>query len=189
VARLALDNYRELTSTIQLVLEGPLRAHPRDLDLRSVTTEADWQCLYTLVRHNQTAGERTHGEVMPVEVTRGIVVSYRQKAPAYRFFGREDGVDCAYGAGVLCANGQGMVEDLFTLPAFRKRGIATAIITRAITYVRRQGADQILIGAHATEPPKRLYAALGFAPVCVTREYIKHIDRGVGGVGSLHQPE
>lgn len=86
-------------------------------------------------------------------------------------------MDCAYGAGVLCANGLGMVEDLFTLPAFRKRGIATAIIARVIAHVRRQGAYQVLIGAHATEPPKRLYAALGFTPVCVTREYIKHIGR------------
>jgi len=94
------------------------------------------------------------------------------------FLAREDGVDGAYGAGVLCANGLGMVEDLFTLPAFRKRGIATAIMARAIAPVRQQGAAQILIGAHTTAPPKRLYAALGFAPVCVTREYIKHIDHG-----------
>jgi len=185
VARLALDDYRELTPTIQLVLESRLRAHPRDLDLRLVTTEADWQCLYTLVRHNHTAGEPIHGGAIPAEVTRGMVASYRQKAPVYQFFlARQDGVDCAYGAGVLCANGLGMVEDLFTLPAFRKRGIATAIIARAITHVRQQGAEQILIGAHATEPPKRLYAALGFAPVCVTREYITHIDR-VAGLGSL----
>jgi GNAT superfamily N-acetyltransferase len=118
------------------------------------------------------------GGTIPVEVTRGMVAGYRQKAPAYQcFLAREDGVDCAYGAGVLCENGIGMVEDLFTLPAFRQRGIATAIIARAITHVRQQGAEQILIGAHATEPPKRLYAALGFAPVCITREYIKHIGR------------
>jgi len=94
------------------------------------------------------------------------------------FLAREAGVAGAYGASVLCANGLGMVEDLFTLPAFRKRGSATAILARAITHVRQQGAAQILIGAHTTEPPKRLYAALGFAPVCVTREYIKHIDHG-----------
>ena len=83
-------------------------------------------------------------------------------------------MDCAYGASVFCASGMGMVEDLFTLPDFRKRGIATAIIARAISHVRAQEAEQILIGVLATEPPKRLYAALGFSPVCVTREYIKH---------------
>jgi len=43
--------------------------------------------------------------------------------------------------------------------------------------VRQQGAEQILIGRTRPEPPKWLYAALGFAPVCVTREYIKHSGR------------
>jgi GNAT superfamily N-acetyltransferase len=181
VARLALDDYQELTPTLQLVLEGPLRANARDLDLRPVTTEADWQCLYELVRYDHSEGARTQGQIIPEEVTRGMVASYRKKAPAYQFFlAREEGVDCAYGAGVLCADGMGMVEDLFTLPSFRKRGIATAMIAQAITYVRDQGAEQILIGALATEPPKRLYASLGFSPVCVTREYIKHFSRGVG---------
>lgn len=175
VARLALDDYCELTPTIQLVLEGPLRAQPRDIDLHPVLTEADWQGLSTLVRHDHTEGARTEGRPIPVEVTRGIVASYRQKWPGYQFFlAHEDGVDCAYGAGVLCANGLGMVEDLFTLPGFRKRGIATAIIDRAISHVRNQGAEQVLIGALATEAPKRLYVALGFVPVSVIREYIKH---------------
>lgn len=68
-------------------------------------------------------------------------------------------MDCAYGAGTLYDNGVGMVEDVFTLPDFRRGGIATAII------------------AHATEPPKRLYAARRFSPVYVTREYIKYMDR------------
>jgi GNAT superfamily N-acetyltransferase len=175
VARLALDDYQELTPTIQLVLDGSLQAKLPDIDLRPVLTEADWQSLYTLVRHDHIEGARTQGMTIPAEVTQGIVASYRKKWPAYQFFlAHEDGADCAYGAGVLCANGLGMVEDLFTLPDFRKRGIATAIIARAISHVRNQGAEQILIGALATEPPKRLYAALGFSPVCVTREYIKH---------------
>jgi GNAT superfamily N-acetyltransferase len=90
------------------------------------------------------------------------------------FLAREDGVDCAYGAGVLCGNGMGMVEDLFTLPTFRSRGIATALIARAIAHVCSQGAEQVLIGALTTEPPKRLYVALGFVRVCVTQEYIRH---------------
>jgi GNAT superfamily N-acetyltransferase len=102
-----------------------------------------------------------------------VVASYRKKMPAYQFFlAREDGVDCAYGAGVLREHGVAMIGDLFTLPSFRGRGIATTIIARAIAYVRGQGAVEIPIGALATDPPKRLYASLGFAPVCVTREYI-----------------
>ena len=172
VARLALDDYRELPSTIQLVLDGNLRATPRDLDIRPVATDTDWDGLHALVRRDHAEGARTHGP-LPDEVTRGVVASYRKKVPAYQFFlARENGVDCAYGAGVLCENGVGMIEDLFTLPSFRGRGIATTIIARAIAHVRGQGAAEILIGALATDAPKRLYASLGFAPVCVTREYI-----------------
>jgi GNAT superfamily N-acetyltransferase len=185
-ARLALDDYRELAPTIQLVLDGPLRAEPRAIELRAVTTDEDWQKLAELVRHDHTEAGRTQTHAMPPEVTRGIVAGYRKKAPTYQFFlAHVDGVDCAYGAGVLVPNRIGMVEDLFTLPGFRKRGIATALIARAIAHVRQQGADQILIGALATAEPKRLYARLGFDPVCITRQYIKHLSeaRPVSGRG------
>jgi GNAT superfamily N-acetyltransferase len=72
----------------------------------------------------------------------------------------------------------GMVEDLFTLPTHRRRGIASAIIARAVADLRRRGAGPILIGAHAGEEPKRLYAGLGFAPLCITRQYIVHLGPG-----------
>lgn len=182
VARLALDDYSELTPTIQLVLEGPLRVTPPDIDLQPVRTDNDWRRLYALVREDHLEGGRSLTGPLSDELTRGIVAGYRRKA-AYQFFlARQDGVECAYGAGVPCDNGMGMVEDLFTLPAYRKRGIATAVIARAVQHVREQGADRVMIGAHATEPPKRLYAALGFSPVCVTREYIKHLGRATPSV-------
>jgi GNAT superfamily N-acetyltransferase len=175
-ARLALDDYRELDATLQLVLDGPLRADPRANAVRPVQTEADWQSLHALLREDHAEGGRTHGGPMPEHVTQGMIASYRSKAPAYQFFlASEDGVDCAYGAGLLCDNRLGMVEDLFTLPAFRRRGFATAIIARAVAHARDRGAGEILIGAHATDTPKQLYAALGFAPVCLTREYIRHV--------------
>jgi len=176
-ARLALDDYRELDPTVQLILAGPLRADPPPYALRPVRSEADWQSLHALLREDHAEGGRTHGGPMPEHVTQGMIASYRSKAPAYQFFlANDDGVDCAYGAGVHCDNGLGMVEDLFTLPAFRRRGLATAIIARAVAHVRDLGADEVLIGAHAADTPKRLYAALGFAPVCLTREYIRHLD-------------
>ncbi len=176
VARLALDDYSELTPTIQLVLDGALRATPRDIDLRPVRTDEDWQALYGLVREDHLEGGRSHNHrVLPEDVTRGIVAGYRKKFPAYQFFiAREQAIDCAFGAGILCENGVGMVEDLFTLPTHRRQGIATAVIARAVQHVRSQGANAVMIGAHATDTPKRLYVRLGFAPVCLTREYIKH---------------
>jgi GNAT superfamily N-acetyltransferase len=171
-ARLALDDYRELTPTIQMVLAGPLRATPPTVDLRPVTSEADWRSLAALLAADHAEGARTGGP-LPDHVTEGLLASYHAKVPAYQFYlARLDGADCAYGARVLRNAGDiGMVEDLFTLPSHRRRGIASAIIAGAVADLRRRGAGPILIGAHADAPPKRLYSSLGFAPICVTREY------------------
>jgi hypothetical protein len=65
VARLALDDYRELPPAIQLVLDGDLRATPRDIDLRAIATDADWDVLHTLVRRDHAEGTRTHGRRCP----------------------------------------------------------------------------------------------------------------------------
>lgn len=180
-ARLALADVRERTPTIQLVLRGELRRAPRPLEARPVTREADWQAVARLLAADHAEGARSAGP-MAAEVTTGLLAGYRRKAPAYQFYlARSDGEDCAYGAAVHCAAaGLGMVEDLFTLPAYRRRGIASALIARAVGDLRRAGVGPVLIGAHATEPPKRLYAALGFDPVCLTREYIVHLDRRAG---------
>ncbi len=176
VARLALDDFQELTATVQLVLDGPLRAAPPAVESQPIETETDWQRFAALLAADFAEGARTHSGVMPEHVTRGMLASYQRKAPAYRFVvARVDGVDCAYGAAVLCGNGMGMVEDLFTLPVYRRRGIATAVIAHAVADVRRRGAGQVLIGGHVSDAPKHLYARLGFAPVCVTREYIKQL--------------
>ena len=178
VARLALADYRELTPTLQMVLSGALRATPPPIDIRPVAGQADWQSLQHLVETDFAEGGRSHDGAHPVEVARGMVADYRGKAPAYQFFlARRDGTDCAYGAAALCDNGIGMVEDLFTLPAFRRSGIASAIIAHAVDHVRARGATEALIGAHISDTPKHLYARLGFAPVCLTREYLKHPER------------
>jgi GNAT superfamily N-acetyltransferase len=175
VARLLLDDYGELAPTIQLVLEGELRIEPRAIDIREVNGEQDWLSIQALVGEDHSEGAQKHERSLPFEVTQAMVESYRMKAPTCQFFiARVGHVDCAHGAGVLCQGGIGMIEDLFTLPPYRRRGIATAVIARAVAFLRARGASTIVIGAHAGQRPKRLYAALGFAPVCVTREYIRH---------------
>jgi len=69
----------------------------------------------------------------------------------------------------------GMVDDLFTLPSFRRRGIASKLITHCVEFVRNQGAGPILIGGLATDLPKHLYFWLGFQPICLTRSFIKKV--------------
>tara|TARA_R110001606_G_scaffold260264_3_gene408106 strand:+ start:5757 stop:6557 length:801 start_codon:yes stop_codon:yes gene_type:complete len=175
IARLAFDDYREETPVIQMVLQAPLKAtHPVGYGLQPVASDTDWQTLYELVLTDHSEGARTRGKKVEPHVTRGMVDGYRRKTgPCHFFLASIDGTPCAYGSATIAPNGMGMVEDLFTLPAFRRRGLASALISDCVDHLRQHGCTDILIGSLATEPPKALYRKLGFEPVCVTRSFMK----------------
>ena len=184
IARLVLDGFTELTPTLQMVLDGPLslgdarreRAEvpeSNQIELRPVVSDDDWETLYRLARANHLEGSSSHHRHFEDEITRLMIAGYRAKAAVSTFFlARCDGVACAYGSAIVGPHGMGIVEDLFTHQAYRHRGIATRIIARAVEHARGSGMGPMLIGPHATEPPKALYAALGFRPHCVTRQYL-----------------
>jgi GNAT superfamily N-acetyltransferase len=175
VARIALEGYTELSATLHMVLEGELRVPGSSIDLRPVERDEDWEAFYRLLRANHLE-KRVHGLQLAEEITRGVVAAHRAKAGAVQFFlAIVDGAPRAYGSSIVAPHGMGIVEDLFTLPEYRKRGIATAVIAHAIAYARARGVRPMLIGAYADETPKTFYAALGFEPQCLTRQYL--IDR------------
>ena len=96
------------------------------------------------------------------------------QCPPLRFWiARAEGSDCAFFSSWPGTNGIGKVEDLFTLPEFRGRGIGTALIAHAVLDARERGAGPVLIGALTDDAPKHMYAGLGFRPLCVMREYLK----------------
>ena len=74
----------------------------------------------------------------------------------------------------------GKVEDLYTHPRLRRRGIATALLARGVADCRHRGADAVLIGARPDDTPKHLYVALGFRPFCVHRAWLKRIPASRG---------
>lgn len=173
VARLALDDFKEFPPTIQMVLDGVFAAQGADVEFRAVVSDDDWRVLYELVRLDHVEGKTTRGLTLEDEITRGIVAGYRSKAAVSQFFLATLGdVTCAYGSSVVGPYAMGIVEDLFTLPAYRRRGIATAMIRYAVAHARARGMGPMLIGALADEAPKKLYASLGFVPRCLTRHYL-----------------
>jgi GNAT superfamily N-acetyltransferase len=96
--------------------------------MRTVESDADWAALLKLVRADHAEGKRTSGRDVPPEVSEGMVAGYRAKSPAYRFhLAMLDGAPVAYGAYAAAPNGAGMIEDLFTLQAARRKGIATGL--------------------------------------------------------------
>jgi GNAT superfamily N-acetyltransferase len=68
-----------------------------------------------------------------------------------------------------------MIEDLFTLQASRRRGIATAMIAAFTDRLRAGRCHTIFLGALATERPKHLYARLGFHPVTLARAWVRKL--------------
>lgn len=184
-AYLLAHDFSEDSVYVQMILTGALKTpfDPPPLKMHRVASDADWRTLHNLVRIDHAEGARTHG-ALDAEVTQGIVAGFRAKVGSCQFFLAEmNGQICAYGSGSLglcdvkSQESVGMVEDLFTLPEFRSRGIATGVIKHCVDYCRERGAGPILIGSHAGEPPKRLYWSLGFEPMFVTRSLMKHVGK------------
>jgi len=173
-ARLLLEGYA-VRRELELVLEGPLRASRREFDLRPVASEDDWSAVAHLARQNHLDDARRLG-VAPLDeaVTTGLVAARRRRAPHERtWLARVEGVDCAFFSSWPGSRGIGKVENLFTLPAFRHRGIATALIDRAVADARERGASAVSIGADPTQTPMHMYVAMGFRPIAVRRGYLR----------------
>jgi GNAT superfamily N-acetyltransferase len=94
---------------------------------------------------------------------------------------RETTASCCFGAadpgaelGSMCAlfldddvGGRRVatVEEVGTLIAHRRRGLARAVILAAVAHAGRWGAETIVVPADADDWPQVMYAGLGFAPI------------------------
>jgi GNAT superfamily N-acetyltransferase len=173
LARLALDDFEVRPVTIQMALEGDLAERGREIELRPVASDADWDALLRLVLADHAEGRRTNQE-LSFETSAGMVAGYRAKSDAYHFhMAIQDGHPVAYGAHAAAPNGAGMIEDLFTLQSARRSGIATAMIAAFTDRLRAAGCHTVFLGALATEHPKHLYARLGFRPVTLARTWVR----------------
>jgi GNAT superfamily N-acetyltransferase len=175
-ARLALDGGFNVTVELQMLLEGPLRPAAPAVEVREARSESDWEAYRYLDelwwRESSTAyfGEydrSIHDELM---------LAKRLKTPwARSWLACVDGEPRAFLTSWAGENGIGMVEDLFTHPDYRHRGLATALLVRAVEDARQKGAGPVLIAAGADETPKHMYAAMGFRPLFLTQAYERRI--------------
>jgi GNAT superfamily N-acetyltransferase len=67
-----------------------------------------------------------------------------------------------------------MVEEVATLSAFRRRGLAGAVVRAAVDAALHSGATRIVIPTDAEDWPQVLYAGLGFEPLGSSVSFTLH---------------
>lgn len=180
VVRLAMeDGYTHSEGMVQ-VLEGELNARPRtDIEVREVLSDADWEAYLGLDAMWWQGSSDSQWFFGPYnrELHEELMVSIRIKSPAVRrWFAVVDGEPRAFFAAWPGENGVGMVEDLFTHPEYRNRGLASVLIAHCVADARARGAGPVIINSAINDTPKHYYARLGFRPFYVHRSYTKRFS-------------
>ena len=80
------------------------------------------------------------------------------------FAARVDG-EVASGADLYSDGRTAQVEDVSTRPAFRGRGLASAVVLHAVREALAARHDFVFLVADDADWPKQLYARLGFEPL------------------------
>ena len=176
-ARLAFEGKFSFVSRgLHLVLEGDLRATPKAVDMREILNDSDWDAYAHLLDMDHIEEARKHDRLADLSLTPEWVTYLQAKSPAVRFWlAYLDDMPVGFFNSWPGENGVGQVEDLFTHPDFRHRGIATALIAHCVADARARGAGPIVITADPDDTPKLMYAALGFRPFCISRSYVRQI--------------
>lgn len=91
-----------------------------------------------------------------------------------RFFVAFDGDVPASRCELYLGTGIAQIEDVATLPEHRNRGLARAVVLRAIDAARAAGADLVFLHADEEDWPKGWYGRLGFDPLGRRSAFARH---------------
>jgi len=177
-ARLALEDGYRTHDYLVHVLDGELQATPKDIEIREVLTDADWDAYRELdALWWEETSTTTFGAYNAV-IHDEFMTYRRLKAPSARgWFACVDGVPRAFFSSWAGDNGVGIIEDLYCHSEYRHRSLATALIARCVADARERGAGPVIINSKPDDSPKRMYAAMGFRPLFVHRGYTKRLDQ------------
>jgi ribosomal protein S18 acetylase RimI-like enzyme len=119
------------------------------------------------LRHARLAAARANSWSKDPETVRQLLIGQqlRAEATSIRWFtARADGQPASYCE--LYADGRtAQIEDVTTLPEHRGKGLASAVVLRALTEARAGGHDLVFLVTAADDWPQELYGKLGFDPV------------------------
>lgn len=178
----------ERSGSLVMLLEGEPRGSAAPHDIRSIGDDAGWSAFVALKRADWAEhAVKLREDPQRTEIPDGLAATSRLKCPPVRYF-------MAYVGGTPagCFNawegidGVGQVEDLFVLPAFRNRGVGRALIHHCVADARKHGAGPVVICSDPADSPKNLYAAMGWRPLALCRQYGVRVERdgAVRAIGS-----
>ncbi len=174
-ARLALDGYEHRDGLLML-LEGEPAGRAPAHEIRAVVTDADWDAYAALQAVDWQEYLAKSGRHAPDDLAPELFRHHRIKCPPVRsWLAVVDGTPAAYLSSWEGVDAVGQVEELFTHPDQRHTGLATALLRHGIADCRAHGARTVLIACNPDDTPKNMYAAMGFQPVAITREWWKSI--------------
>jgi ribosomal protein S18 acetylase RimI-like enzyme len=170
-ARLVRGGY-EPRGFVLMVLEGDLQGQAKSADLVLAGDERSWAATDRLKRLDWAEARAKVGLAPLPGVGDRLALVTRLKTPPDRKWlayadGAARGMSSAWEV-----DGMGQVEDVFVEPAYRHRGIATALIHHCVADCRARGAGAVVIVADAADTPQTMYAAMGFRPVATKRRYV-----------------
>ena len=117
---------------------------------------------------------RDEGHIDDEDVIRELAEGKRVLASAIdvRFFGaRVEGEIGAY-CELYSLAGTGQIENVLTLQRHRNRGLARAVVLRALAASRASGNDLAFLLANRDDWPKELYRKLGFDEVGLIYDFV-----------------
>ncbi len=176
IARLLLDGGYERTDAIISLLEGDLNGKAKPCDIRRMSGDADWQEYWELQLADWREHQKRIGGTAGDDIARNMWAAKKRKQPPVQYWMAYDGEKpVAYMNSWEGTAGVGQVEDLFTDPAYRNRGVATALIHHCVAECRKNGAGPVVIVADPTDTPKNIYFRMGFRPVAIQSKYLKRL--------------
>lgn len=178
-AWLLMEGYQR-TDSLVMVLTDDLRTAPKPHEIRLVETDADWQALHDLValadREFDPSARQT-GNERPSDARDQRISMLQSISPPVRYWlAYAEGAPRAFFSSWTSSDGIGVLDDLYTHPDYRRRGLATALVHHCVADVRANGADPVALETDPADTPKHMYAAMGFRPLSLSHEYLKTFE-------------
>jgi GNAT superfamily N-acetyltransferase len=172
--RLVSEGY-EAREFVLMMLEGKLVGKPPAADLRLATDDRDWAAADRLKRLDWAEARAKLGRDPLPAVGESLARLARLKTPPDRkWLARMDGEARGMASVWDGLDGVGYVEDVFVEPAYRHRGLATALLHRCAADARARGIGALTLVADAADTPQAMYAAMGFRHVATKRRYVRY---------------